>query len=38
MLGGIPKKAFYFVGITNSDRLIYLDPHFVQSASTIKNV
>ena len=34
MLGGIPKKAFYFVGATKSGRFIYLDPHLVQNAST----
>jgi cysteine protease ATG4 len=28
-VGGKPDKAFYFVG-ANGDKLIYLDPHYVQ--------
>jgi cysteine protease ATG4 len=28
-VGGKPDKAFYFVG-SNGDKLIYLDPHYVQ--------
>ena len=34
MLGGIPSKAFYFVGVTKKGNYIYLDPHLVQKAST----
>jgi hypothetical protein len=29
VIGGIPKKALYFIGRDNED-LIYLDPHYVQ--------
>jgi cysteine protease ATG4 len=28
-IGGVPDKAYYFVGM-NGDRLLYLDPHYVQ--------
>lgn len=34
MIGGVPKKALYFIGTTQEGRLIYLDPHIVQKAST----
>jgi hypothetical protein len=33
-VGGRPNKAYYFVGINeiqDRERLIYLDPHFVQN-------
>jgi cysteine protease ATG4 len=34
--GGRENSALYFVGITDSNNLIYLDPHFVQkSASSV---
>lgn len=35
-IGGKPDKAFYFVGM-NGEKLIYLDPHFVQNYSTVLN-
>ena len=38
MLGGIPSKAFYFVGATKSGNFIYLDPHLVQKASTTSEI
>ena len=31
MLGGLPDKALYFLGASH-DRLMYLDPHTVQTA------
>ena len=31
LIGGIPRKGFYFVGFDENDnKLIYLDPHYVQ--------
>lgn len=32
MIGGIPKRAYYFVGHTE-DNFIYLDPHIVHQGS-----
>ena len=33
-LGGKPNKALYFIGRINNDYM-YLDPHYVQPASTL---
>eukprot|EP00392_Amoebophrya_sp_AT5.2_P012862 g12969.t1 len=33
ILSGRPRKAHYFVGCLDHDRLIYLDPHVVQTAA-----
>lgn len=38
IIGGKPNKALYFVGKDSLDRLIYLDPHYVQESSTRKNM
>lgn len=39
MLGGIPKKAHYFLGFEKDPSkdlaLIYLDPHYVQEAPSL---
>ena len=32
ILGGKPRAAHYFVGVTATQRLLYLDPHSVQPA------
>ena len=32
MVGGKPRSAHYFAGVTASGRLLYLDPHSVQPA------
>lgn len=37
MIGGIPKRAYYFVGHTE-DNFIYLDPHIVHQGSTRKEI
>ena len=33
VIGGKPSKALYFLGLHNENSFIYLDPHYVQSAS-----
>lgn len=35
VIGGTPKKAYYFIGKTNSN-FIYLDPHIVHEGSSRK--
>jgi cysteine protease ATG4 len=37
ILGGKPNFALYFVGMQESNHLIFLDPHFVQDSVTIKH-
>ena len=37
MIGGVPRKAMYFVGYQDSN-LIYLDPHLVQTAVSRSNL
>lgn len=37
MIGGKPGKALYFVGLQGQD-LVYLDPHFVQTSTTRRNL
>ncbi|EGR27474.1 peptidase family c54 protein, putative [Ichthyophthirius multifiliis] len=41
MIGGVPGKAYYFLGIIDND-FIYLDPHYIQEAhqneKTVQNI
>jgi hypothetical protein len=34
--GGRDFSALYFVGLTDNDNLLYLDPHYVQEAIPLK--
>ncbi len=36
--GGKDFSALYFVGLTDSDNLLYLDPHVVQEANSMSVV
>ena len=39
LIGGIPRKGFYFVGFDENDnKLIYLDPHYVQEEVKLHNL
>lgn len=37
MVGGKPSSALYFVGL-HKDNFLFLDPHYVQNGSNIKNI
>jgi hypothetical protein len=34
MIGGKSKKAYYFIGLSEDNNFIYLDPHFVQKGTS----
>lgn len=37
MVGGKPSSALYFVGL-HQDDFLYLDPHYVQNSTNLKNI
>ncbi len=38
MAGGRDFSALYFVGLSDNDNLLYLDPHYVHDAIPLKYV